>query len=81
MGGTIQCKYLNNIIEQDHRRIRWKIKDSMGYQSFKSAYRILRGIEIMHMLRKKQLYHILDQTIIQQKNFVQRRFGLAGSFF
>ncbi|KIE05784.1 Transposase for insertion sequence-like element IS431mec, partial [Candidatus Jidaibacter acanthamoeba] len=31
-------KYLNNIIEQDHRRLKWKTKDAMGYHSYKTAY-------------------------------------------
>ena len=30
-------KYLNNLIEQDHRRVKWKTKDSFGYQSYKTA--------------------------------------------
>jgi len=39
-----QCKYLNNIIEQDHRFIKWRIKNGLGFKSFASAKRSLSGI-------------------------------------
>ncbi|MFH6991189.1 DDE-type integrase/transposase/recombinase [Flavobacterium sp. FlaQc-48] len=32
-----QCKYLNNIIEQDHRFIKWRIQNGLGFKSFESA--------------------------------------------
>jgi len=57
-----QCKYLNNIIEQDHRRIKKKTRSSMGYQSYHTAYKTIRGIEIIHMLRKGQLFHLFDKS-------------------
>jgi putative transposase len=50
-----QCKYLNNIIEQDHRFIKWRIQNGLGFKSFESAKRTLGGIEVVHMLRKHQL--------------------------
>jgi IS6 family transposase len=50
-----QTKYLNNIVEQDHRFIK-KITNSMlGFKSFKTAEETLAGIEAFHMLRKKQV--------------------------
>ncbi|KIE04105.1 Uncharacterized protein NF27_JM00020 [Candidatus Jidaibacter acanthamoeba] len=66
-------KYLNNIIEQDHRRIKWKTKDAMGYHSYKTAY---RGIETMTMLFKGQLYHLLKSSAINIKYFIERQFNL-----
>ncbi|MEQ9115643.1 MAG: IS6 family transposase [Rickettsiales bacterium] len=69
-------KYLNNLIEQDHRRVKWKTKDSLGYQSYKTAYNTIRGIETMHMLFKKQLYHLFSTTAKDIKNFIERQFGL-----
>ena len=50
-----QCKYLNNIVEQDHRFIKWNIQQGLGFKNFESAKRTLAGIEIVHMIRKNQL--------------------------
>ncbi|MCP4486115.1 MAG: IS6 family transposase [Gammaproteobacteria bacterium] len=75
-----QIKYLNNIIEQDHRRIKWKTKTSMGYDSFKTAYKTIKGLEIMHMLRKHQLFHLFDRTIQSHINFISRQFGVITAF-
>ena len=50
-----QCKYLNNIVEQDHRFIKWRIQQGLGFKDFESARRTLTGIEIVHMIRKNQL--------------------------
>jgi len=50
-----QCKYLNNIVEQDHRFIKWRIQQGLGFKDFESARRTIAGIEIVHMLKKNQL--------------------------
>lgn len=50
-----QNKYLNNIIEQDHRAVKRIIKPMMGFKDFRCARIILSGIEIMHMIRKGQM--------------------------
>ena len=54
-----QCKYLNNIIEQDHRFIKWRICNGLcnglGYKSFRSASVTLSGIETVRMIKKNQL--------------------------
>ena len=47
-----QCKYLNNIVEQDHRFIKKRIISSLGFKEFESAKRTLTGIEIVHMIKK-----------------------------
>ncbi|EKN4180496.1 IS6 family transposase [Yersinia enterocolitica] len=52
-----QNKYLNNLIEQDHRNIKRRIKLMMGLKSFRRAQTILTGIELIHMIRKGQLQH------------------------
>ena len=49
-----QVKYLNNIIEQDHRRIKRRVRPMMGFKSFRSAKITLAGIEILAMLKKSQ---------------------------
>lgn len=49
-----QVKYLNNIVEQDHRAIKRRTRPMLNFQSFRSARHILSGIELMHMIRKGQ---------------------------
>jgi 2-methylcitrate dehydratase PrpD len=50
-----QIKYLNNIIEQDHRFIKKITKPMMGFKAFHSAQATIAGIETAHMIRKGQL--------------------------
>ncbi|WP_120296797.1 MULTISPECIES: IS6 family transposase [unclassified Rhizobium] len=50
-----QSQYLNNRIEQDHRRIKRRVRPMLGFKSFKSAVATLSGIEMIQMLRKRQL--------------------------
>jgi putative transposase len=49
-----QCKYLNNIVEQDHRFIKRLIRSMLGFKSFWSARSTLAGIELWRMLKKGQ---------------------------
>lgn len=51
-----QSKYLNNLVEQDHRNIRQRSWLMLGFKSFRRAQTILAGIELSHMIRKGQ-YH------------------------
>ena len=55
---VLQVKYLNNIIEQDHRFIKKITRPMMGFKSFEAAQVTLAGIEIAHMIRKGQLGHV-----------------------
>ena len=50
-----QVKYLNNIVEQDHRAVKRLTRPMLGFKSFWSAATTLAGIELMHMIRKGQL--------------------------
>ncbi|USS96934.1 IS6 family transposase (plasmid) [Serratia symbiotica] len=52
-----QSKYLNNLVEQDHRNIKRRIRQMLGFKSFRRAQTILAGIELIHMIRKGQLHH------------------------
>jgi putative transposase len=57
-GTTIEIrkiKYLNNIIEQDHRAVKRVTRPMLGFKSFEAAQGTLVGIELMHMLKKKQM--------------------------
>jgi putative transposase len=47
-----RVKYLNNVVEQDHRAIKRQVRPMMGLKSFWSAAVTLAGIELMHMIRK-----------------------------
>jgi transposase, IS6 family len=58
-----QSKYLNNLIEQDHRFIKRLVKPGMGFFSFETAWRTLRGFEAMNMLRKGQIHSIEKETV------------------
>ncbi|MFD0963843.1 IS6 family transposase [Pseudofulvibacter geojedonensis] len=50
-----RVKYLNNIIEQDHRSIKRRLKISTGFKEFESAQRTLAGIEIVNIIKKGQI--------------------------
>jgi putative transposase len=50
-----QSKYLNNIVEQDHRAIKRIVRPMLGFKSLRCASILIAGIEIMHMIKKGQL--------------------------
>ncbi len=50
-----QCKYLNNRVEGDHRFIKWRIQNMLGFKNFESASRTLNGIEMVRMIKKEQV--------------------------
>ena len=72
-----QSKYLNNIIEQDHRKIKRIVKPMMGFKSFNSARRTLSGIETMNMIRKGQVNGINRGDSLSQAKFVEEIFGIT----
>jgi len=67
-----QIKYLNNIVEQDHRAIKRVTKPMLNFKSFRSARSVLAGIELMHMIRKGQM------TEENQMSFAEQFYALAG---
>lgn len=50
-----QVKYLNNIVEQDHRAVKRITRPMLGFKAFQSAKGVIAGIELMHMICKGQL--------------------------
>jgi len=50
-----QSKYLNNLVEQDHRAIKRRTKPMLGFKDFHCAAKLIAGIETMHMIKKGQL--------------------------
>ena len=73
-----QNKYLNNIIEQDHRFIKRLVNPGMGFGSFNTARRTLRGYEAMNMIRKGQINGVAKGDVMGQVEFVSQIFrGVA----
>ena len=72
-----QVKYLNNQVEQDHRFIQRLTKPGLGFRSFNSDRRTLRGLEAMHMLRKGQVGAVDKGDVRAQIEFVSQIFGIA----
>ena len=72
-----QVKYLNNLIEQDHRFIKRLTKPGMGFFSFETAWRTLQGFEAMSMLRKGQVKNVGKGDVGEVVALVARLFGVA----
>ena len=72
-----QIKYLNNIVEQDHRRIKRLVRPGLGFGSFRTARRTLAGYEAMAMIRKGQLHNIGGRDMQAQTAFVAGLFHVA----
>ena len=72
-----QVKYLNNLIEQDHRFIKRVVKPGMSFFSVETAGRTLQGYEVMHMIRKGQVRGVGKGDITGQVTFVAGLFGVA----
>ncbi|MEL6223256.1 MAG: IS6 family transposase [Cyanobacteria bacterium J06627_8] len=70
-------KYLNTIVEQDHRRIKSLSKPGLGFGSFHTARRTLHGYEAMAMIRKGQIQGIDQDDVIGQISFIHEIFGIA----
>ena len=49
-----QVRYLNNVVEQDHRAVKRVIRPTLGFKAFNAAQHTLAGVELMHMIRKGQ---------------------------
>ncbi|MBD2097231.1 IS6 family transposase [Trichocoleus sp. FACHB-591] len=72
-----QSKYLNNIIEQDHRHIKRVVKPMMGLKTFNSARRTLSRIEAMNMIRKGQVKGVNQGDSVSEVKFIEAIFGIA----
>ncbi|UZM80127.1 IS6 family transposase [Yersinia massiliensis] len=64
-----QSKYLNNLIEQDHRNIKRRTRLMTGFKSFRRAQTILAGIELIHMIRKGQYRHLQSEGLSAAEQF------------
>ena len=70
-------QYLNNILEQDHRAIKHRVKAKQSLREFRAARRTIEGYEAMHMIRKGQARWVSDAEVRQQNQFIGRLFDLA----
>ena len=64
-----KSKYLNNLIEQDHRNIKRRIRAMLGFKSFRRAQTLLAGIELIHMICKGQYAHPQSQGLSSADTF------------
>ena len=74
--GIRQIKYLNNIIEQDHRSIKRIVNPMLGFQSFLSANKTLKGIEAMNMIKKGQVNN-LNYSVLNEVKYINQLFGIV----
>ncbi len=72
-----RVKYLNNIIEQDHRFVKKKVRASQCFKSFHTAERTLEGIETINMIRKGQIKRLSGSDAMEQAKFVLSLFQIA----
>jgi IS6 family transposase len=75
-----QVKYLNNVIEADHGKLKQLIRPVRGFKTLKTAYATIMGFEVMRALRKGQaaLFN-LTQDIGGEARIVERAFGIGAS--
>jgi len=72
-----QVKFLNNIVEQDHRRIKRLVRPGLGFKSFATASRTIAGYEIMAMIRKGQVANAPANDMRAQNDLVVALFSAA----
>jgi IS6 family transposase len=72
-----QVTYLNNIVQQDHRRIKRLVRPGLGFKRFRTAWRTLVGYETLAMLRKGQVKGIGGNDVVAQAAFVKSLFDVA----
>ncbi|HEY9769819.1 MAG TPA: DDE-type integrase/transposase/recombinase, partial [Coleofasciculaceae cyanobacterium] len=70
-------KYLNNIVEQDHRGVKHLINPGMSFGSFNSARRTIKGYEAMNMIRKGQIQDVEKGDVMGQISFINQIFAIA----
>jgi IS6 family transposase len=70
-------QYLNNILEQDHRAIKRRVRASQGFRSFWGAWRTIQGYEAMHAIRKGQARRIGVGQVERRLDFIAGLFQIA----
>jgi len=68
---------LNNVIEQDHRFVKKKVRASQCFKTFRTAERTIEGVEAVNMIRKGQVKRLSGSDVRGQAKFVLSLFGIA----
>ncbi|MBS7531218.1 DDE-type integrase/transposase/recombinase [Hazenella sp. IB182353] len=69
-------KYLNNIIEQDHRFVKKKMRFMLGFKSVRTTYLLTQGLEAVHMIKKRQI-QFLGSSVSEEIKFIHKLFNLV----
>ena len=72
-----RVKYLNNVIEQDHRAIRRRWRAMQCFRPFHTAERTIEGVEAAHMMRKGQVKRLDGRDAVGRAKFVASLFGIT----
>jgi transposase-like protein len=72
-----RVKYLNNVIEQEHRAIRRRWRARQCCRSSRTTERVLEGVETMHMMNKGQVKRLDERDAMGQAKFAESLFGIA----
>jgi transposase, IS6 family len=72
-----QCKYLNNVVEQDHRFVKRRVNPGLGFGAFDTAQRAIQGYEALHRLHKGQVEGLSKGDVLGQNRVINQLFGLA----
>ncbi len=70
-------QYLNNILEQDHRAIKRRVKAKQGFREFHAARRTIQRYEAMYMIRKRQARWVSGPDVRRQIQFINKLFEVA----
>jgi transposase-like protein len=70
-------QYLNDVLEQDHRAIKRRVRASQGFRSFWGAHRMIPGCEAMHAIRKGQARWVGVGQLVRQLHFIGVLFQIA----
>ena len=80
LGRRCRCRpvrYLNNVVEQDHRAIKRRVRAMQGFRSFPCARRTIQGVEAVNMIRKGQIRWLPTNDILGQAAFIVGLFGVS----
>ncbi len=72
-----RVKYLNNVIEQDHRFVKKKARASQCFKTFRTAERTIEGVEAVNMIHKGQVKRLSGSDVRGQAKIVLSLFGIA----
>lgn len=72
-----RTKYLNNVIEQDHRAVRRRWQAMQCFRTFDTAERTPEGVEALHMMRKGEVKRLDGKDTVGQEKFVMSLFAVA----